>query len=65
MRYATIPVVQLSDAFCLNCIFVIDAAAVKQLVSRSFLNYGVSAVAVAAHKFFCLNQIKSSLYLFH
>ena len=34
-----------SDVFCLNCIFVIDAAAVKQLVSRSFLMYGVSAVA--------------------
>ena len=38
--------------FCLNCIFVIDAAAVKQLVSRSFLKYGVSAVAMAAHKLF-------------
>ena len=41
--------------FCLNCIFVIDAAfaaAVKQLVSRSFLKYGVSAVAMAAYKFF-------------
>ena len=43
--------------FCLNCIFVIDAAAVKQWVSRSFLKYGVSAVAMAAHKFFVLNQI--------
>ena len=43
--------------FCLNCIFVIDAAAaVKQLVSRSFLKYGVSAVAMVAHKFFS-NQI--------
>ena len=40
-----------SDVFCLNCIFAIDAAAVKQLVSRSFLKYGVSAVAMAAHKF--------------
>ena len=38
--------------FCLNCIFDIDAAAVKQLVSRSFLKYGVSAVAMAAHIFF-------------
>ena len=37
--------------FCLNCIFIIDAA-VKQLVSRSFLKHGVSAVAMAAHKFF-------------
>ena len=54
-----------SDVFCLNCIFVIDAAAVKQLASRSFLKYGVSAVAMAAHKFFFLNQIKSSLYPFH
>ena len=44
--------------FCLNCIFVIDAAAVKQLVSRSFLKYGVSAVAMAAHKFiFKSNEI--------
>ena len=41
-----------SDVFCLNCIFVIDAAAVKQLVSRSFLKYGVSAVGMGAHKFF-------------
>ena len=32
--------------------FVINAAAVKQLASRSFLKYGVSAVAMAAHKFF-------------
>ena len=40
-----------SDVFCLNCIFVIDAhAAVKQLVSRSFLIHGVSAVTMAAHK---------------
>ena len=31
--------------------FVIDAA-VKQLVSRSFLKHGVSAVAMAAHNFF-------------
>ena len=46
-----------SDVFCLNCIFVIDTA-VKQLVSRSFLKYGVSAVAMAAHKFFLKsNQI--------
>ena len=39
--------------FCLNCIFATDAVAVKQLVStgRSFLKYGVSAVAMAAHKF--------------
>ena len=40
-----------SDVFCLNCIFVIDAA-VKQLVSRSFFKYGVSAVTMAAHKIF-------------
>ena len=40
-----------SDVFCLNCIFVIDAA-VKQLVSRNFLKHGVSAVAMAAHNFF-------------
>ena len=38
-----------SDVFGLNCIFVIDAA-VKQLVSSSFLKYGVSAVTKAAHK---------------
>ena len=38
-----------SDVFCLNYIFVIDAA-VKQLVSRSFLQYGASAVTMAAHK---------------
>ena len=49
-----------SDVFCLNCIFVIDAAAVKQLVNRSFLKYGVSAVALAAHKFFF--KMKSNLY---
>ena len=48
-----------SDVFCLNCIFFIDAAAaVKQLVSRSFLKHGVSAVAMAAQKFF----FKSNLY---
>ena len=42
-----------SDVFCLSCIFVIDAA-VKQLVSRSFLKYGVFAVGLttAAHKIF-------------
>ena len=49
-----------SDVFCLNCIFVIDAAAVKQLVSRSFLKYGVSAVAMVAYKFLFL--IKSNLH---
>ena len=50
-----------SDVFCLNCIFVIDAA-VKQLVSRprSFLKHGVFAVAMAAHNFFFL--IKSNLH---
>ena len=43
--------------FCLKCIFVIDVA-VKQLRRRSFLNCGVSAVTMAAHKFFfILNQI--------
>ena len=50
-----------SDVFRLNYIFVIDAA-VKQLVSRSFLKYGVSAVTIvtmAAHKIFY--KIKSSL----
>ena len=31
---------------------MIDAAAVKQLVNRSFLKYGVSAVAMAVHNFF-------------
>ena len=31
-----------SDVFCLNCIFVINAV-VKELVSRSFLRYGVPA----------------------
>ena len=45
--------------FCLNRIFVIDAA-VKQLVSRSFLKHGVSAVAMAARNSFL--KIKSSLY---
>ena len=48
-----------SDMLCLNCIFVIDAA-VKQLVSRSFLKHGVSAVPMAAHNFFL---IKSNLRL--
>ena len=43
------------DVFCLNCIFVIDAA-VKQVVSRSFFKYGLSAVTTAAHKNF-KNQI--------
>ena len=38
-----------SDVFCLNCIFVIDAA-VMQLVSRSFPKYGVSAGTMAARK---------------
>ena len=48
-----------SHAFCLNCIFVIDAA-VKQLVSRSFLKYGASAGTMATHKiFFFLNEIFS------
>ena len=43
-----------SRVFCLNCIFVIDAA-VKQW---SFLKYGVSAVIMAAHKIFLKsNQI--------
>ena len=46
--------------FCLNSIFVIGAAAVKQLVSTSFLNYGVSAVAMAAHKFFL--KIRSNFH---
>ena len=40
-----------SDVFRSNCIFVIDAA-VKQLVSRSFLKYSGSAVTMAAHKIF-------------
>ena len=38
-----------SNVFCLNYIFIIDAA-VKQLVSRSFLKCGASAVTMAAHK---------------
>ena len=46
-----------SDVFCLNYIFVIDAA-VKQLVSRSFLQYGASAVTMAAHK----SKKKSNLH---
>ena len=46
-----------SDVFCLNYIFVIDAA-VKQLVSRSFLKYGASAVTMAAHK----SKKKSNLH---
>ena len=46
-----------SHVFCLNCIFVIDAA-VKQLVSRSLLKYDVSAVTMAAHNIFF--KIKSS-----
>ena len=37
------------DVFCLNCIFVINAA-VKQLLSRNFLNCDVSAVTTAARK---------------
>ena len=49
--------------FCLNCIFVIDAAAVKQLVSRSFFKYGVSAVAMAAHEIFF--KIKSNRHCTH
>ena len=49
-----------SDVFCLNCIFDIGAV-VKRLVSRSFLKYGLSAVAMAAHKIFFLNPTKSSL----
>ena len=47
-----------SDVFCLNCIFVIDAT-VKHLISKCFLNCGVSAETMAAHKHFFikLNQI--------
>ena len=45
-----------SDVFCRNCNFVIDAA-VKQLVSGGSLKYEVSAVTMAAHQFFFLNQI--------
>ena len=37
------------DAFFLHWIFVIDDA-VKQLVNRSFLKYGVFAVTMAEHK---------------
>ena len=44
-----------SDVFFLNCVFVIDAA-VKQLVSRSFLKYDVSVVTMAARKVFFSNQ---------
>ena len=49
-----------SDVFCLNCNFVIDAA-VKQLVSGSFLKYGASAVTMVAHKIFLKNQIFTAL----
>ena len=49
-----------SDVFCLNCNFVIDAA-VKPLVSGSFLKYGVSAVTIAAHKIFLKNQTFTAL----
>ena len=44
--------------FFWNCIFVVDAAAVKQLVGRSFLDYGVSAVAMAVHKFFFKSNLR-------
>ena len=40
-----------ADVFCLNCNFVIDAT-VKQLVNGSSRKYEVSAVTMAAHKFF-------------
>ena len=51
--------------FCMNCIFVIDAAA-KHLISRSFLQCGVSAVTMAAHKncFKQLNHIFITTYSF-
>ena len=52
------------DVFCLNCIFVIDAA-VKQLVGRSFLKYGVSAVTMAAHKLKKKKQIFTVLISLH
>ena len=45
-----------SDVFCLNCIFVIDAA-LKQLMSRSFFKCGVFAVTKTAHKILLKNQI--------
>ena len=47
-----------SDVLFLNCIFVIDAA-VKQLISRSFLKCGVSAET--AHKKI-FKKIKSNLH---
>ena len=53
-----------SDVFCLNCNFVIDAA-VKQLVSGSFLKYEVSAVTMAAHKIFLKNQIFTVIVSFN
>ena len=49
-----------SDVFRLNSNFVIDAA-VKQFVCGSFLNYDVSAVAMAAHKIFLKNRIFTAL----
>ena len=55
--------------FCLNCIFVIDAA-MKRLVSRSFLKYGVSAVIMVAQQLFfekpnvhCTRFIKLAIVL--
>ena len=59
-RYA-----KFSGIFCLNYIFVIDAAG-KQLISRSFLKHGVSAVTMAAHSlfFFKSNQIFTALISF-
>ena len=52
-----------SDVFCLNCMFVIDAA-VKQLISRSVLDCGVSAGIMAdwlhTKNFFL--KIKSDLH---
>ena len=63
-RDAAIPVSPTFLIVLLELHFVIDAA-VKQLVSRSFLKCGVSAVTMVAHNFFFLNRINSSLYSFH
>ena len=58
--YDTMQQYRISDVFCLNCSFVIDAA-VRQLVSGSFLRYEESAVTMAAHKMFLKNQIFTAL----
>ena len=52
-----------SDVFCLNCSFVIDAAA-KQLVSGSSLKYEESAVTMAAlKKIFFKSILRSNRFI--